>query len=117
MVGKWVVGDYYELDAGTSRSAINFEKGETIYPVLVVVDANCRQQLETHADKLVRYSEGAVAKNFGILTETSDTVVPMSDDKYEQLMEKRSQRVFGRKRSSAATGDKAVPSRVSKRES
>jgi hypothetical protein len=113
MVGIWNVGDYFELDAGTSRSSIDIEKGEKISPVLVVVDSNCRQQLEMHADKLVQYSDGAAPKNFGVLTETSDSENPMTADQYETLMEKRSQSTFGRGRSSAAKGNKAVPSHVS----
>jgi hypothetical protein len=112
MVGQWVVNQFFEVDAGASRSSISLETGEKVYPVLVVVDANCRQLLETNAYKLVQYAEGACAKNFGKATETSDSENAMTESKYEKLLEKKSQNAFGRNTLGATKGNKAVPSKV-----
>jgi hypothetical protein len=117
-VGIWKVKEYIELPHGSSES-LEVEKGSTVQPVLVVVDAPCREVLKEHAAELLTYAAGASPKNFGKLVETSDSENPMNELRYEGGLEARQQRALGvtlgKRPSAAVGGNKPVVTHVNKR--
>ena len=115
-VGNWHVGDYVEVDSNEPKSSYKFGPGDVVSPVLVVVDANCRELLLANASLLLTYADGASPKNFGILMETSDSENAMTGQRYEQEMQARAERfILGEvntKKSTASQGNNPVASKV-----
>jgi hypothetical protein len=116
-VGNWHVKDYVEVASDEPKSSYKFGPGDVVSPVLVVVDANCRELLTSNASLLLTYTDGASPMNFGIMTETSDSENAMTVQRYEQEMEARAERcILGEKNSkktTASQGNNPVASKVS----
>lgn len=116
-VGNWHVNKFTEVDSDEPKTSVKFQPGDIVTPVLVVVDANCRELLKEKASILLTYADGASPKNFGTLAETSDSENAMTGVRYERDMEAKGQRfVLGehnRKKSTASQGNNPVGSKVS----
>jgi hypothetical protein len=115
--GKWTVKTVWHRESQLpTGSAISYDQGTVVSPVLVVVDCRCMELLKAAASRLLQYADGAEVAPAIRFSETEDTENDMSLARYEESLERQRLGTLQeelRKKNAKNQGNNAVKSHVS----